>query len=86
MRTSMVLGNSEAVKGAVALGMGVAFVSESAVVREIADGRLGQCVVHGLNIRRTFQVANTLACRLTAAETAFIDEVSPNVTGSLHTV
>src|SRR6266852_7398189 len=39
---SLVLGNTEAVKGAVAGGLGVAFISACAVVHEISSGRLAQ--------------------------------------------
>jgi len=77
MRTALVLGNSEAVKGAVARGMGVAFLSEAAVVREVADGRLGRCAVQGFTIKRTFQLARALGRRLTAAEAAFIRVAAP---------
>ena len=70
---SLVLGNTEAVKGAVAGGLGVAFVSACAVVHEISSGRLAQCRVRGFAIKRRFQVAHQRGRRLSAAEQAFLE-------------
>ncbi len=69
---SLVLGNTEAVKGAVAGGLGVAFISACAVVHEISSGRLAQCRVRGFAIKRRFQVARRRGRRLSAAEQAFL--------------
>ncbi len=69
---SLVLGNTEAVKGAVAGGLGVAFVSACAVVHEISSGRLAECRVRGLAIKRRFQIARRRGRRLSAAEQAFL--------------
>ena len=66
------LGGTEAVKGAVAAGLGVAFVSACAVVQELASGRLVEVAVRELTIRRQFQVARHRARRLTAPEAAFL--------------
>jgi DNA-binding transcriptional LysR family regulator len=84
MRATAVLGNSEAVKGAVARGMGVAFLSESAVAHELADRKLGECTVAGLTITRTLQVAQTSTRRLTPAEAAFTDWLCSNVSSNLE--
>jgi DNA-binding transcriptional LysR family regulator len=69
---SLVLGNTEAVKGAVAGGLGVAFVSACAVVHEISSGRLSQCRVRGFAIKRRFQIARRRGRRLSAAEQGFL--------------
>lgn len=67
------LGGTEAVKGAVAAGLGVAFVSACAVQQELASGRLARAEVAGLQIRRQFQVARRRGRPLTAAEAAFLE-------------
>lgn len=66
------LGGTEAVKGAVAAGLGVAFVSACAVLPELATGRLERATVAGLAIRRQFQVVQRRGRHLTAAERAFL--------------
>ncbi len=71
-RRGLELGGTEAVKGAVAAGLGVAFVSACAVERDLASGRFGRASVRGVHIRRQFQLARRRGRRLTDAETAFI--------------
>ncbi|MGN6565073.1 MAG: LysR family transcriptional regulator [Thermomicrobiales bacterium] len=66
------LGGTEAVKGAVAAGLGVAFVSACAVERELAAGWLARVSITGLVIQRQFQLVRRRGHRLTAAETAFV--------------
>lgn len=66
------LGGTEAVKGAVAAGLGVAFVSSCAVTLELGVGWLARARIAGLAIRRQFQVARRRGRRLSAAETAFL--------------
>lgn len=66
------LGGTEAVKGAVAAGLGVAFVSSCAVTLELGVGWLARVQIEGLVIRRQFQVARRRGRRLSAAETAFL--------------
>lgn len=68
---AMELGGTEAVKGAVAAGLGVALVSACAVTLELASGRLARATVVGLDVRRQFQVARRHDRPLTAAESAF---------------
>ena len=46
------LGSSEAVKQAVAAGLGVAMVSKLAIAAEVADGRLTVLRLKGLSVRR----------------------------------
>lgn len=66
------LGGTEAVKGAVAAGLGVAFVSACAVGRELAAGQLASATLEGAVIRRQFQLVRRRGRRLTAAEAAFV--------------
>lgn len=72
MAIGLELGGTEAVKGAVAAGLGVAFVSACAVRQDLASGRLAAATVRGLDIRRQFQIAYRRGRRLTPAELAFI--------------
>ena len=72
MEVEMELGGTEAVKGAVAAGLGVAFVSASTVRQELASIRLSNALVRGLDIRRQFQLARRRGRRLSAAEKAFV--------------
>lgn len=66
------LGGTEAVKGAVAAGLGVAFVSACAVAQELATGRLALATLAGPAIRRQFQIVRRRGRRLTPAEVAFL--------------
>lgn len=66
------VGGTEAVKGAVAAGLGVAFVSACAVQPELATRRLARATIAGLVIRRQFEVVRRRAHQLTAAERAFL--------------
>ncbi len=72
MEIGMELGSTEAAKGAVAAGLGIAFVSACAVDHEVSAGRLAQARVDGLDMRRQFQIARQRGRRLTQAERAFI--------------
>ena len=55
-RPAMELGNIEAIKRAVAAGLGAAFLSRYAVADEVAAGRLGAWRVTGLDLRRPWQL------------------------------
>jgi len=72
MEIGVELGGTEAVKGAVAAGFGVAFVSACAVSHDLATGRFAQATVNGVDIRRQFQIARRRGRPLTRAELAFI--------------
>ncbi len=72
MEIGMELGSTEAVKGAVAAGLGIAFISACAVDHEVSAGRLAHTRVDGLDIRRQFQIARLRGRRLTRAEHAFM--------------
>ncbi|MDQ4069625.1 MAG: LysR substrate-binding domain-containing protein [Actinomycetota bacterium] len=71
-RPAIVLGDTEAIKGAVASGLGVAFVSERAATHELSDGRLARCRVRGLQMTRQFQLVRREGRCLSAAEEAFL--------------
>ena len=72
MEVGLELGGTEAVKGAVAAGLGVAWVSACTVGQELAGGRLARATVRGLAIQRHFQLARRRGQRLTAAEAVFL--------------
>jgi len=72
MEIGMEVGSTEAVKGAVAAGLGIAFVSACAVDHDVSAGRLAHARVSGLDIRRQFQIARQRGRRLTRAERAFM--------------
>ncbi len=72
MEVALELGQTEAVKGAVAAGLGVAFVSACAVRQEVTLGRVAVARVRGLEIARQFHLARREDRWLTAAERAFI--------------
>jgi DNA-binding transcriptional LysR family regulator len=48
------LGSTEAIKGAVALGLGVGFLSHWSIQEELASGRFQRLAVPGLNVARAF--------------------------------
>ncbi|MDC0707883.1 LysR family transcriptional regulator [Stigmatella sp. ncwal1] len=48
------LGSTEAIKGAVALGLGVGFLSRWSIQEELASGRLQRLAVSGLRVERAF--------------------------------
>jgi DNA-binding transcriptional LysR family regulator len=64
----MVLGSTEAVKCAVAEGLGVAFLSSAAIEHEVSERRLSFSVVRGLEMTRRFQIARRRGRRLSPAE------------------
>ncbi len=72
MEIGLELGSTEAVKGAVAAGLGIAFVSACAVDHDVSAGRLAHARVDGLDMRRQFQIARQRGRRLTQAERAFM--------------
>ena len=70
--TAMELDHIEAVKQAVMVGLGVAFVSMHAVRGEIATRRLCGLRLKGLRVRRHFHVIHNEARTLTASGRAFM--------------
>ncbi len=71
-RPTIILGDTEAIKGAVAHGLGVAFVSSCAATHEFSDGRLACCRVRGLTMTRRFQLVHRRGRCLSGAEDAFL--------------
>ncbi len=80
---SLELGGTEAVKRAVAAGLGVAFISACAARHEVETGRLATARVIGLDVRRQFHIARRKGRRLTAAEQAFVVMLHGNPVGVL---
>jgi DNA-binding transcriptional LysR family regulator len=71
LTVSMVLGNAEAICMAVEEGIGVAFVSRLAAARSLADGRLAEISVEGLNLQREIYMARNLHVPATRLQAAF---------------
>jgi DNA-binding transcriptional LysR family regulator len=72
-RASLELGHTEAIKEGVRAGLGVAFVSASAVRSEVSAGQLRVVRVGGLAIERHFHVIRHEARALTAGGRAFLE-------------
>lgn len=72
LRRAMELNGSEAVKRAVAAGVGVAVVSESSVKNEIEQGVLHALRIEGLSLDRQMSVITSRDARLSAAAAAFL--------------
>lgn len=68
---AMELGNIEAIKRAVAAGLGAAFLSRYAVADEVAAGRLGAWRVAGLDLRRPWHLVQRAGVPPAPAATAF---------------
>ena len=65
------LGSTEAVKHAVAAGLGISFLSEISVRKELARGELVALAVEGLAISRTFYLATRTGRDISPAARAF---------------
>lgn len=72
---AMALGSTEAVKNAVAAGLGVAIVSELTVAIELSTGRLVEVDVEGLRIRRALHLLRLRARRPSVAAAAFLEHL-----------
>lgn len=75
LKTVMDLSSPEALKHAVAAGLGLAIISESAVKWELADKRLARLDVRGLPIKRPLWLVSRRASILTAPERALLDHL-----------
>jgi DNA-binding transcriptional LysR family regulator len=73
INVSMELGHTEAIKQAVMVGLGVAFVSRHAIRSELAAGRLHALRLRGLRIRRHFHIIHNEGRTLSASARAFIE-------------
>uniref|UniRef100_A0A831U1M1 LysR family transcriptional regulator n=1 Tax=Geobacter metallireducens TaxID=28232 RepID=A0A831U1M1_GEOME len=67
------LGSNEAVKHAVASGLGLSFLSEISVRKELARGELVEIPVDGLKVSRTFYLVQREGRQLSPAARAFAD-------------
>ena len=67
------LGSNEAVKHAVASGLGLSFLSEISVRKELGRGDLVEIAVEGLTISRTFYLVQRDGRELSPAARAFLD-------------
>ncbi|MBI5441407.1 MAG: LysR family transcriptional regulator [Deltaproteobacteria bacterium] len=67
------MGSNEAVKAAVMAGLGLSFLSEAAVRREVERGDLSIVPVEGLRISRRFHLVRRTGRELSPAATAFWD-------------
>ena len=75
LRTVMDLWSPEALKHAVAAGLGLAIISEHAVRWELADRRLARLDVRGLPIKRPLWLVSRRASILTAPERALLEHL-----------
>lgn len=86
-RPVMELGHIEAIKRAVAAGLGAAFLSRFAVADEVATGRLRVWLVEGLDLRRPWyllQNPSIVPGPAAAAFSAFLyDQLRQGLTGRL---
>lgn len=73
VRARMSLGSTEAVKNAVARGLGVALVSKLAVTLECEIGRLREVEISDLRIRRALHCLTLRGKRPSPAATAFLE-------------
>lgn len=73
LATRASLGSNEAVKHAVASGLGLSFLSDISVRRELARGDLVEIPVEGLTISRTFHLVQRDGRELSPAAHAFAD-------------
>lgn len=80
-RPGMELDHTEAIKRAVAAGLGVAFVSQHAVRDEAETGRLRALRLQGVRLRRHFHVVHAPGRALTPAARAFAALLAAPVRG-----
>ncbi|GFO66460.1 LysR family transcriptional regulator [Geomonas limicola] len=71
LRVAAQLGSNEAIKRAVMAGVGVSFVSEISVQREVTQEALVQVPVQGIDIKRQFFLAKRKGRELSPAALAF---------------
>jgi DNA-binding transcriptional LysR family regulator len=73
LKTEMVLGHIEAIKQAVAAGLGVSVLSKAAVQREVASGTLAILDVEQFPLQRRWYIARLAERPLNASTTDFIE-------------
>lgn len=79
---AMELAGSEAIKEAVAAGLGVAFLSRLAARTEVAAGRLVVIPIPDLVIRRQFSIVHLKERRLSQAVRAFVEMLRASVSAA----
>jgi DNA-binding transcriptional LysR family regulator len=79
-RPHLELGSTEAIKGAVAAGVGVAFVSHFAVASDVAAGRLAVVPIAALNLRRALYLVRARGKKRKRAEVAFVERLDARLT------
>ncbi len=82
LRTSLELGNIEAIKEGVAAGLGIAVLSRESVALEVANGDLALLDVQGFPQKRQWYVVNLKGRRLSRAANAFQQFLLQNRVGS----
>jgi DNA-binding transcriptional LysR family regulator len=73
LRKAMELGSTEAIKQAVAAGLGVSIVSKYAITLEVVMGRLCSAHIKDLNLRRQLSTVSHRGRTLPLAATAFLE-------------
>jgi DNA-binding transcriptional LysR family regulator len=73
LQVHMTLGNSEAIRMAVAEGLGVAFVSAMVAAEAVAAGSVATCDVEGLQLSRTLSMARDVSRPASRVQSAFWD-------------
>lgn len=68
----MELGHTEAIKNAVAAGLGISILSRPTVSREIADGRLATLPIAPGTVQRAFLTVQRRTSRISPAASAFL--------------
>ena len=74
------LGLQESVRRAVEAGFGVTFISRTAVEPELADGRLAEARVEGLDATREISLASSAGRARTRVADAFVEFALERVT------
>jgi DNA-binding transcriptional LysR family regulator len=82
LRISCEVGSTEATKGAVVAGLGLAFVSDLAVREERASGSLQVVPVQGFNLERTFFLVHREGAYLGPAARAFVEAALVRAAGT----
>lgn len=77
----MELGHTEAIKNAVAAGLGISILSRLTVAREIADGRLATLPISPGPVTREFLVVQRRSSRLSPAAQAFLGIMGETIGG-----
>lgn len=80
----MELGHTEAIKNAVAAGLGVSILSRMTVVRDVADGRLAILPIAAGRIRRHLLAVQRSPGFLAPATRAFLEQIQPSFPDALY--